>query len=429
MVILLECVPGRLDVTSTQLFFIPASRDTPTATSTTSSAEFDSLSVSDAAERSSSDQEVRLLLLDYEAYRERSWSLSELREIHLRQFRLRKSALELFFADHTNFFFHFPVARDRFRLYVKLTSLGSGGGGLLYADIRSPVELLKRSRLTERWQRGELSNFDYLMALNTIAGRSYNDLSQYPVFPWILVDYDSEVLDLTNPATFRDLSKPVGALNPNRLEQIIERYESFEDPSGQVPKFHYGTHYSSAAIVAYYMIRLEPFTSVHIALQSGRFDHADRQFHSIGDTWRSCLRNSGDVKELTPEFFYLPDFLRNFSGFDLGRKQSGEPLGDIILPPWANGSPEQFVFKHRQALESDYVSRNLHKWIDLIFGYKQTGPEAVKAHNVFYYLTYESAVDVVDKIKDPAERASVESQIYHFGQTPTQLFRKPHPQR
>lgn len=47
----------------------------------------------------------------------------------------------------------------------------------------------------------------------TVTGRSYNDLSQYPVFPWILSDYTSDILDLTNPKSFRDLSKPIGVVS------------------------------------------------------------------------------------------------------------------------------------------------------------------------------------------------------------------------
>jgi hypothetical protein len=61
----------------------------------------------------------------------------------------------------------------------------------------------------ERWARREISNFEYLMQLNTLAGRTYNDMTQYPVFPWVLADYTSQVLDLSNPAVFRDLSKVI----------------------------------------------------------------------------------------------------------------------------------------------------------------------------------------------------------------------------
>ena len=62
----------------------------------------------------------------------------------------------------------------------------------------SPLHHLFTATLT---QRGELSNFAYLMHLNTMAGRSFTDLSQYPVFPYILADYTSPTLDLTNPGS------------------------------------------------------------------------------------------------------------------------------------------------------------------------------------------------------------------------------------
>lgn len=116
------------------------------------------------------------------------------------------------------------------------------------------------------------------MHLNTLAGRSYNDLMQYPVFPWILADYDSEVpeilssvsyfsvssrkshssdisttggecgelmhvcvalglqeVDLTNPKTFRNLAKPMGAQTDTRLTQYKKRYKDWEDPNGKSP--------------------------------------------------------------------------------------------------------------------------------------------------------------------------------------------------
>lgn len=80
------------------------------------------------------------------------------------------------------------------------------------------------------------------------------------------------------------------------------------------------------------------------------------------------------------------------SDFDLGKLQAcKERVNHVVLPRWAK-SPEDFIHKHRKALESEYVSENIHNWIDLIFGYKQKGPAAVEALNVFYYCTYEGEI-------------------------------------
>jgi hypothetical protein len=118
-------------------------------------------------------------------------------------------------------------------------SAGLSVSGTALIDKRRSLELVERAR--DQWRRREISNFDYLMALNTFAGRTYNDLTQYPVFPWVLSDYTSGKLDLSETASFRDLSKPVGALDEKRLETFEERFRAFSDPD--IPSFHYGSHY------------------------------------------------------------------------------------------------------------------------------------------------------------------------------------------
>lgn len=117
----------------------------------------------------------------------------------------------------------------------------------------------------------------------------------------------------------------------------------------------------------------------------------------------------------------------NFNNYNLGVMDDGTVVSDVELPPWAKTS-EEFVRINRLALESEFVSCQLHQWIDLIFGYKQQGPEAVRSLNVFYYLTYEGAVNL-NAITDPVLREAVEAQIRSFGQTPSQLLIEPHPPR
>lgn len=55
---------------------------------------------------------------------------------------------------------------------------------------------MKRLRCDENWMNDQFSNFEYLMRVNWLAGRSYQDITQYPVFPWILNNYDSSSYDV-----------------------------------------------------------------------------------------------------------------------------------------------------------------------------------------------------------------------------------------
>ena len=120
-----------------------------------------------------------------------------------------------------------------------------------------------------------------------------------------------------------------GALNPNRLASLIERYkelESFGFPSEE--KFLYGSHYSSPGLILHFLIRQEPFTSMAVDLQSGRFDCPDRLFYDINESWKSCNTSSSDVKELIPEFFTTPEILLNSNDFAFGKTQKGISVND-----------------------------------------------------------------------------------------------------
>lgn len=362
--------------------------------------------------------------------KDKRWRLARLSEIHGRRYMLRHQALELFFSDSHELLLNFPNGvKDRDRFHAKLRN--SCKVPMLWSPKSlSPRVIFRRSKLTELWKKKKISNFEYLMALNRMAGRSFNDLTQYPVFPWVLADYTSETIDLADSRVYRDLSKPIGALNPDRLARLLERYNELAlFGFTEAEKFLFGSHYSSPGIVLHYLIRQEPFTSMAIDLQSGRFDCPDRLFFDIAESWNSCLTSTSDMKELIPEFYSLPEMFLNTNRFPLGRTQAGRTVDDVGLPPWAKGSAYEFVRIHRLALESDYVSQNLHRWIDLVFGFKQRGPEAETAHNIFHHLSYEGSVDL-DKIADDVDRAAAESHIQNFGQTPSQLLvEDPHPSR
>ncbi|KAI4464259.1 beige/beach-related [Holotrichia oblita] len=292
---------------------------------------------------------------------------------------------------------------------------------LIQSDLK--LETTEKDVMTLKWQNGIVSNYDYLMYINSLGDRTVNDLTQYPVFPWVLSDYTSSSIDLNEPDLYRDLTKPIGALNPSRLEKLMDRYNEMPEP-----KYMYGSHYSTPGFVLYYLVRLYP--QYMLCLQNGRFDLPDRMFNSCADVYKNCLNNMADFKELIPQFYDIEaegKFLLNSKGINFGYRDNGVKVGDVKLPPWAD-NPKHFVQILREALESDIVSKNLHSWIDLIFGYKQRGEEAVAASNVFHYMCYEGNVDL-DSITDMHQRHPLEVQIMEFGQVPKQVFNVPHPHR
>lgn len=248
----------------------------------------------------------------------------------------------------------------------------------------------------------------------------------------------------------------MGAQNAQRLNLYIDRFESclesndhskelynelMEDPEQAdkanevlesiIPPYYYGSHYSTPlGCVLYYLLREEPYTSLNVRLQDGHFDVPDRLFHSVFVTGRSCYENLPEVKELTPEWFFSTDFLVNRNHHRFGALQGGAEVDDVALPATllAPATPQAFLSRHMQALEGPVVSTLLSQWIDLIFGFKQQGEQAVNSYNLFYYLTYPDQVDL-SSAPDLETRNRLITQAAHFGQCPALAFTAPHPRR
>ena len=314
----------------------------------------------------------------------------------------KKSAVELFTKYYHGYLFNFANEKDAHVVFSFLI------------DRVKPQETL--AKITEKWVHRKMTNFEYLLRLNYLSGRTFNSILSYPVFPWVICDYDSESLDLDKPETYRDLSKPIGALNAKRLAKLKELMANSIDEQS----FLYQSLYSYPFLVCHYLVRLEPFASLHIALQDGRFDCPARLFSSVKEAYERVTGTAANFKELIPEFFFCPDFLVNKNHFVFG----GD-VNDVVLPPWAE-KPSDFIYWNRRALESDYVSSHLNEWIDLIWGYKQTGEAAEQADNLYDPRLYP---DVWKNSRSAQDKNQIESLLAHVGQIPQQLFTTAHPKR
>jgi hypothetical protein len=182
----------------------------------------------------------------------------------------------------------------------------------------------------------------------------------------------------------------------------------------------YGSGHVSPLTVFHWLIRMEPFTSLHVETQNGRFDHASRVFGSIRSAFHLAMTAINHYVELVPEFFCCPSFLVNLNDYDLGVFRE-KRVNNVELPAWAD-SPMDFIYKHRQALESAHVTANLHSWIDLMWGSRQEGDPM----NEFHPYMYES-IWSQEESSDPVVRESIESFMQQCGQIPLRLFQNPHP--
>jgi hypothetical protein len=134
-------------------------------------------------------------------------------------------------------------------------------------------------------------------------------------------------LDLSNPDVYRDLTKPIGALNDERLATLKENRKHICDP---LESCLYRTHYSNPLMVIGYLVRMEPFTTSTLHCRMVAIIHRIACFSQFLTFGKVSGLNS-DFCELIPEFFCNPQFLTNENGFDLGIRHL-DGVTDVTLP-------------------------------------------------------------------------------------------------
>lgn len=125
----------------------------------------------------------------------REWLLQDLKLAMKKRFLLKKTAIEFFFRNGKSIFLNFPnESLDK-----------------IYSHLPNFLKEKPKSNYISKWQNFEISNLAFLMKLNVLASRSFNDYSQYPVVPWIIRDFLGETLKYDQKYTFRNLSRNMGS--------------------------------------------------------------------------------------------------------------------------------------------------------------------------------------------------------------------------
>ena len=397
---------------------------------------------------------------------------SDIKWIFRRRYYYKNSALEIFTNNHKSFYFNFKYENDREtilenilkrlkdynKIIIDLKDTKDRFDNVIgYQHNTNCVDTKKSffkkkeillSKKVEDWKKWKISNFGFLMWLNIYSNRSYNDISQYPVFPWTLIDFDDPLkkeIDLNqnnkninknseemekNDYLYRDLSLPVGMLGigpegEKRKENYILSFEELKNAAdefeGQKP-FFYGSNYSNPIYICNYLVRVFPFTNISIELQGKQMDDSNRLFFSIKNTFMTCSTLKTDIRELVPEFYYLPEMFLNLNDINLGQREDGNIVNDVITP--CSNNPYIFVETMKNILENNNISYNLQNWIDLIFGYKAKGKEAELAKNVFPEASYQENINL-----NKVQEKQTYLRMVEFGMIPNQLMTRECPKR
>jgi len=344
---------------------------------------------------------------------------SAIKNVRLTQFQHQRRGFILEDISNNVYIFALETANLREQFVAHLSSLG--------INIVHGINQKELQISTEMWCSNKLSTFEYLLTLNFVSGRNWVDFTQFPIFPWIIIDYGSNKFDYGNNQQYRNLSFPMFAQSEKQKQCCLDYYQATLEMASD--PYHFPNYVSNVGSALYYLVRLEPFTDEEINFQSGSLDSADRTFQSFTITTELMTApGSKSALELVPEVYYLPEMYENANSIVFPQSPIyPRDISHVSLPVWAKNSPYKFVQKHRKALESKVVSGMINEWIDMIWGNRREGELAKERFNVLQKIIF--SFDPKQYQNDRLMLKAVTDQIHNCGQAPLQLFTSPHPKR
>lgn len=371
-----------------------------------------------------------------------------------------------------------------------------------------PIKFMENNRrITKMWENGFISNFSYLLTLNMVGGRSFNDVTQYPIFP-LLIDniqpkIDSSLTD-TNSQTRIEISKlneefddndddddesdsdddnkssttkaklkssltvshsdfaissslliaPSNssqsdvALTSSQSEAEVDKIENknsklnkkkkesrilkkfgiqirdlskniqfeentigtnedkeFDEINSEIDSM-FNTSPLPPDIIDRFMMRIEPFTTLHLNKQNHQFNKKTiiNNIESINE----------EKTEIIPEFFYFPEFLMNLNQLS---------IDEFSIPKFKSSIQNsfEFIYRHRKILETKKVSKDLNEWIDSIFGNKQ---KEFNYHPAIFESIWQSETSSLTTAEE-----EIKSMMKLYGVMPSQIFKSEHSKR
>ena len=380
----------------------------------------------------------------------------EIEEIIKRTFVYNSQAIEIFLKNGKSYLFNLFEEFYLYHFYdIMQEHIIKNKENFDFIITKEPKLTFEKNGYTRQWENNEITNYQYLLYINKYSGRTFNDINQYPIFPWMFLtsiyhsltkknnddNNDNENENENTKIFFRNMNYFMMTQTEEGRECAIQNYKDLEKENPN-KGYHFALHYSTCGFILLYLMRISPFMDTHIHFQSGKFDNPNRLISNI-DELLNIMYNCKENRELIPEFFTSIEYFYNLNYIFFGIR-SLSPLNLVNnLNSCLFNSFEKYIYYNRLFLNNRSNDKNkgfpkckIYNWINLIFGSRQF-PVALNSLNKFEKYTYRQNVSLTrsyDKYKnknytkDQAIKSiqSKKSRILNFGQCPEQLFYSKH---